>query len=382
MKAKSFLHITILVIITLFIGSCRPESPVKIHFYVGSYAEAEDTGIYYCELDTVSGEINILSTLSGIKNPSFLTLYPAENQLFAVGEVTKKTAGQASGTVWSIALDPKTGSMEIQNSVSSGGAHPCHVSIDATAHYLLVANYSGGNLAMIPINADMQLGEPVGVYQHEGSGPVAGRQDTPHVHSVNISPDNSMAYACDLGTDQIVAYKINIDEACLTPDSSASYTTAPGAGPRHFAFSPDGKRAFAINELNSTLISFTIDSEGALHEVQTIPTLPDGYTGVSYCADVHVHLNGRFVYGSNRGHNSIVVFALEPSGRLILLQHQPVLGDWPRNFAISPSGKFLLVANRRSDNIVVFKIDQNSGMLSETGHQLSMSQPVCIDFNF
>ncbi len=383
MNRNSFLTAVILLVMVVFLGNCNSESSGKIYFYVGSYTEASTSGIYYCELNQGNGEIRIVKSFRGIKNPSFLAFNPGHDMLYAVGDaLSEPGAGSknSNGSVYSLSIDKESGSLQILNSVTSGGAHPCHLSVDATGRYVLVANYTGGNIEMIPVSGNKQLGEPVGLFQHEGSGPNTSRQEKPHAHSINISPGNNMAYACDLGTDEVIAYKMNTDEGWLMPDSAAGYKTKPGAGPRHFTFSPDGKLAFVINELNSTLVSFSVNDSGALHEVQVISTLPDGYTGESYCADVHVHPNGKYVYGSNRGHNSIAVFALESSGRLELIQHQNVSGDWPRNFAITPSGDFLLVANRRSDNIVVFRIDETSGMLSETGQQLSMSEPVCIVF--
>ena len=371
-----------LTLLIAILGGCNQQSSETIRFYVGSYAPADQSGIYCCELDISSGKIVKTKELKGIENPSFLALHPNKEMLYAVGETTV-TSQNDEGTVWSIALDQIDGSMNIVNSVSSGGAHPCHLSLDKNSKYLLVANYSGGNVSMIPVFENLRLGHPVGVHLHElkgGPGPVTNRQQKAHAHSINISQDNSIAYACDLGTDEVIAYRLNIEEEMMMPDIFASYTCEPGAGPRHLALSPDGMNAYLINELNSTMVTLKVDPSGKIYNTQTISTLPDDYNGENFCADVHVHPDGKYVYGSNRGHNSIVVFERAPSGSLSLIQHQKVSGDWPRNFAISPSGEYLIVANQRSDNIVVFRIDQSTGELIETGEEFSLSKPVCIVF--
>jgi 6-phosphogluconolactonase len=264
---------------------------------------------------------------------------------------------------------------------SKGGA-PCYVSITPDNKHVLVANYSGGNVAVLPILSDGSLGEPSDVAQHTGSSVNEQRQKGPHAHCIVPSPDGRFAFAADLGLDRVMIYRLDSEKGTLEPGEQPSVAVKPGAGPRHFTFHPDGKRAYVINELDSTVVAYTYDAAiGALTETQTVSTLPEDFTGDNYPADIHVSPAGRFVYGSNRGHNSIVVFAIdEYSGALSLVQHQPTGGEWPRNFAIDPSGRFLLVANQNTDNVVVFSIDPETGMLEPADRDLEIPAPVCLRF--
>jgi 6-phosphogluconolactonase len=245
-----------------------------------------------------------------------------------------------------------------------------------------VANYTGGNVTILPILSDGQLGEPVDMIQHKGKGVNTIRQEGPHAHSVNLSPDNRFAIVCDLGIDKIMIYRFDQITGKLTPADTPFFQTAPGAGPRHFTFSRDGGNAFVVNELNSTITSLKYDpAKGILTELQTLSTLPDDFTAENTCADVHIHPNGLFVYASNRGHDSIAVFVIEPgSVKLKLLQNQSTLGKTPRNFAIHSSGQFLLAANQNSNTVNVFTIDPGTGRLGETGKFLQINKPVCVLF--
>ena len=245
-----------------------------------------------------------------------------------------------------------------------------------------MANYSSGSVAVLPVMKDGRLVEASDAVQHEGASVNASRQKAPHAHSITLDPANRYAFAADLGTDKVMIYRLDAARGKLIPNKPPWACTKPGAGPRHFAFHPSGKYAYVINELDSTMMAFTYDgSRGSLTEIQIAPTLPEGWEGTNYCADVHVHPGGRFLYGSNRGHDSIVIYAIDPStGRLALRGHGPTLGKAPRNFAIDPTGTFLLAANQDSDNIVVFRIDPATGLLSPTGHELKLPKPVCIKF--
>ena len=287
----------------LLLSSCQ-SSLQPIPFLVGSYAPADSTGVYYCELVPKSGSITIKSSLSGIKNPSFLVLHPEGETAYSVAESADQ---QGNGEVWSINISD--GRLELGHPVSSGGANPCHLSINDEGSLLFVANYSGGNVGLINIRQDDQSLESLkSVYQHVGEGPNKARQSAPHAHSISFFEPMNMAIACDLGTDQVLVYQINNEGDGMQVDSASGYTCAPGAGPRHLDFSPDNRHVYVLNELNSTLDALSVSETGQLHAIETYHTLPDDYAGMNYCADVHVHPTGKYVYASNRGHNSIVVY--------------------------------------------------------------------------
>jgi 6-phosphogluconolactonase len=285
-----------------------------------------------------------------------------------------------SGAVSAFRRDEKTGKLTFLNSVASLGAHPCHLCIDRGRKFILVANYTGGNVAVLPVLSDGRPGKAVDMVQHSGNGPNSARQEAAHAHSVNLSPNNRFAFVCDLGMDKIMIYRFDENTGKLTPADDPFFQTAPGAGPRHFTFSKSGDKAFVVNELNSTLTSFRYNpAAGKLTELHTTTTLPDGFTAENTCADIHVHPNDRFVYASNRGHDSIAVFSVDRgSGTLKLIQHQPVLGKTPRNFTIHPSGRFLLAANQNSNDIHVFALDPLTGLLTVTGMSAKIDKPVCI----
>jgi len=347
-------------------------------FYLGSYTATPEQGITRGWLDPEKGDLQILGS-TGADNPSFLIYGPNRKFVYAVNE-TDNFGGTKSGSVSAFGIDKKTGNLSFLNVQPSLGAHPCHLSMDRTGKYILVANYTGGNVAVLPILKDGRLGEPVEMVQHTGHGPNTGRQEGPHAHSVNLSPDNRFAFVCDLGIDKIMIYRFDESTGKLSAAGTPFFKTAPGAGPRHFTFSRNGKLAFVVNELNSTITSMKYDSaSGVLTESETRSTLPPGFTGENTCADVHVHPNGQFLYASNRGHDSIAAFSVEPdSGKLALVQHQSTLGKTPRNFAIHSSGKYLLAANQNSDSIHLFKLDPVSGKLTETRKSIEITKPVCI----
>lgn len=347
--------------------------------YIGTYSDAISGGINSLSMNTVTGKLTACKIAVHATNPSFLALSPDGTYLFAVNETEGYDSSQG-GAVSSFRIVSGGGQLELVNRQPSMGAHPCHLTVSRNGKFVLVANYSGGNVAVLPVSENGTLGETVCVKQHTGNGPNRDRQEKPHAHSITLSPDNQYAYACDLGIDRIMIYRFDAESGQLTPASVPFFQTAPGAGPRHFCFSPDKQRAFVINELNSTMTALDYHpSDGSLTEIQTLSTLPDDFKGENTCADVHVHPNGRFVYGSNRGHNSIAVFGLDPkTGHLKPARHQPVGGTTPRNFAIDPSGTYLLAANQNSDTINVFKINLKDGSLSPTGNSVKVEKPVCI----
>ncbi|MEA1878911.1 MAG: lactonase family protein [Bacteroidota bacterium] len=370
------------LIILSFLISCQSDSGKdSIRFYIGTYAEKSDYGILSCQLDIRESSIDILSSTSGVKNPSFLAMDPKGESLYAVSEVDDFSADNYGG-VFAFRMDPVDGSLSLINSIHSGGAHPCHLTIHPSGSNLYVANYSGGNISSIQISSSGELLTDVQTIQHLGSGPNKARQDKAHAHSVNLTSGGLFLYACDLGIDQVVAYSITPQSKRLKPRESVALSMASGSGPRHMAFSQDERLAFIINELNSTITICSNDPEtGKIVPLQSVSTLPEDYKGENYCADIHVHPNKAIVYASNRGHNSIAVFKLDSeSGGLNVVQYQDTKGDWPRNFAIDPEGRVLLVANQRSDNVVVFRIDKHTGLLEETNVEMAVSKPVCILF--
>lgn len=355
--------------------------------YVGTYTRGAPTsagraeGIYVYRYDAATGSLAHLHTAAGVVNPSFLAIAPNRRYLYAVTEI-RDAAGETGGGVSAFAIDATSGALTYLNEQPSHGADPCHLSVDQTGRYVLVANYTSGSVAVFPIQADGRLGPASDVVQHRGSSVHPQRQEGPHAHSVNLDPANRRAIVCDLGLDKVLVYRLDLAEGRLIPNDPPFAPVAPGAGPRHLAFHPNGRYAFVINELGNTLTAFAYDqTSGALREIQTVPTLPPDFAGTSHTADVHVHPSGRFVYGSNRGHDSIVAFAVDTaSGRLELLGHTPTQGQTPRNFAIDPSGTFLFAENQRTDTIVTFRVDAATGQLTPTGQVTAVPSPVCLVF--
>jgi len=349
--------------------------------YVGTYTTGESKGIYAYRYNAKDGKMTPQGLAAETENPSFVALDPNRHFLYAVNEVPKYQ-GQASGGVSAFALDPKTGKLTFLNEVPSRGADPCYISLDKTGKFVLVANYTGGNVAVFPIQPDGRLGEATGFVQHAGTGPNHNRQEGPHAHWIEVTSDNRYAVVADLGLDELVVYHFDVAKGLLTPDDPPFAKTEPGAGPRHIAFHPDGKHAYTVNELASTVNAFSFDAKsGTLHSEQTISTLPGGFSGHNDTAEIEVHPNGRFVYASNRGHDSIAVFAVDAkTGKLKLVEDVPTQGKTPRNFQIDPTGTRLFVANQESGNIVAFALNPKTGHLTPAGEPLKVPNPVCIKF--
>lgn len=347
--------------------------------YVGTYTAGKSEGIYVYRMDQMTGELRAVSSIKSI-NPSFLAIEASKRYLYAVNEVND-FEGNPTGAVSSFAIHPDMGQLEFINQQPSSGGDPCHLTIDRQRKSVLVANYTGGNISVLPIARDGSLGAPIDVEQHEGSGPKE-QQKGAHAHCIILDRFNRHAFAADLGIDKVMIYRFDRLTGKLSPGKQPSATLHSGAGPRHLTFHPNGKYLYVINELDSSLTTFKYDaSSGTLRPFETISTLPRDFSGTSYCADVHVSPSGRFLYGSNRGHNSIVVFEIDNrSGRLRQIEHVSTEGKWPRNFTIDPSGRFLLVANQHTDNVVTFKIDPQSGRLTPTGQIAEIPTPVCLKF--
>jgi 6-phosphogluconolactonase len=357
----------------------EPQTPGKLWVYVGTYTEGASKGIYRFEMDPATGQLTSRTLAAETTNPSFLALHPNHRFLYAVNEVGN-FGGKPSGAVSAFSLDPKSGELVLLNQQPSGGTHPCHLVVDRQGKHVLVANYGSGSVAVLPIQTDGQLGEASACAQHEGSSVNPQRQQGPHAHSINLDPANHFAAAADLGLDKVLVYRFDAEKGTLQPNVPPSANVAAGAGPRHFAFHPDGRHAYVVNELNSTITAFDYDAgHGILKGLQTVSALPSGFKGSSYCAEVQVHPSGKFLYASNRGHESIAVFAVDPkTGILSLVGHQSSQIKMPRGFGIDPTGAYLLAANQSSHSIVVFRIDQTTGQLTQTGTAAEVPVPVCV----
>ena len=374
----------------VFIGTYTHTTAYPVCRVFGLLSESRHSGgIYVCRFDGETGGLEPLSSASGAENPSFLATHPNGRFLYAASEI-QEFEGREQGALYAYAIDADAGRLESINRIGSGGQGPCHVRVDAAGRFLLASNYHGGSVCVAPIGDDGGL-EPLSCFiQHEGaSGVNPARQDGAHAHSINPDADNRFAYVPDLGQDRIIIYRLDAENGTLAPADAPYAEAAPGAGPRHFAFHPaslpDGRRrAYAINELASTITAFNWDAgAGTLTATQTISTLPPGFARANTTADIHVHPSGKFVYGSNRGHDSIAIFAVDPeTGALTALGHAPTLGATPRNFAIDPSGEFLLAANQDSDSVVSFRIDSETGALTPTGEVADIPMPVCVRFLF
>jgi len=347
--------------------------------YVGTYTDGDSRGIYRLELDLGSGALTAVGEPAPAADPSFLALHPEGRFLYAANELGEGPEDQ-SGTVSAFAIDPASGALTLLNRQPSGGASPCHLAVDPTGRYALVANYHSGSVAVLPIGKDGRLAPASARVQHEGHS-VHERQKTPHAHWIDLDPTDRFALVADLGLDQILSYRLD-DAGRLTRHEAGTARLRPGAGPRHVAFHPDGRRAYVIDEIDSTVSVFAYDADtGRFESRQVVSTLPEGYSGRNATAEIAVHPSGRFVYGSNRGHDSIAVFAVdEETGDLRPEGHVPSGGRTPRNFAIEPGGRFLLAANQGSDTVAVFRISERDGSLEPVGEPVHVPRPVCVLF--
>jgi 6-phosphogluconolactonase len=363
-----------------------PESGVLVYF--GTYTGEKSKGIHVSRLDPATGALTPPELAAETPNPSYLAVHPNNRFLYAANEVST-FQGKSSGSVTAFAIDRSTGKLSALNQEASVGSGPAHLVVDKGGRNVLVANYGGGSVAVLPVGPDGTLKKASAFVQHTGSSVDPRRQKEPHAHSINLDPANRFAYAADLGLDKVLIYRFDPERGSLVANEPPFASVRPGAGPRHFAFHPQGRFAYVINEMALTITAFTHDApRGALAELQTVSTLPPDYVppdaaaqaGYS-TADVQVHPSGRFLYGSNRGHDSIVVFAIDQkTGRLTHVEHESTQGSMPRAFGIDPGGRYLLAANQRSDSVVVFRIDQQTGSLTPAGHTIRIGSPVCVKF--
>lgn len=354
------------------------------NIFVGTYTDYEGSqskGIYAYQMDSNSGQLKFESVIKGVANPSFLEIHPQQNLLYAVNEV-ESFNGQPEGGVSAFSINPTSGELTLLNKQFSYGTDPCYISIEKTGKFALVANYTSGSVAILPIQPDGRLGASTDVVQHSGSSIHPERQTSPHAHCILPDPTNRFAIAVDLGIDKLLIYRMDLEDGKL--HLQAEVKVHAGAGPRHLTFHRNRHTAYLINELDSTIVAYRYHSEtGIFEELQSLSALPRDFNGENLCADIHVSPNGKYLYASNRGHDSIVCFQIDQSsGGLSYINHTSTEGELPRNFAIDPSGTFLLVANQKTNNIVTFKIDPASGQLFKTGYQVEVSMPVCVKFAY
>jgi len=372
------LNISLLIVLLLAPILISAQSKNTIGLYAGTFTGKGSEGLYFCSFDTITGEIAVKSVFKALDNPNYLAKSEGGDFLYVClrpGLPDKS----GSGEVASFSIDRKTGKLSFLNKQFSEGADPCYISIGKDRKTVAVSNYGSGNLSVFKINGDGSLSGPVQVIGHTGNGPVKGRQDGPHAHSIRFSPFDNRVFAADLGTDKLMVYNLDPVSGKLVENLPPSANLNPGSGPRHFEFHPNGKNIYVVNELSSTVTVFE-EKNGGFDLAQDICTIPEGFSGKNYCADIHLSPNAKYLYCSNRGHNSITIFSVEPDGKLVFKTTVPVQGDWPRNFTFSPSGKFMLVANQNSGNIVVFKTDTRTGIPQFTGKECKVPAPVCLVF--
>jgi 6-phosphogluconolactonase len=360
----------------------KPASKGQYIAYVGTYtSKTNSKGIYAYRFDSEKGQLTSIGLVAETTDPSFLAVHPNGKYLYAVNEIGNFNGG-TSGAVSAFAIDAKTGALKFLNQVPTRGAGPCYVSLDKNGEFVLVANYDSGSIASFPVQADGSLGTTSGFVQHSGSGPDKERQEGPHAHWIGTSPDNRFALAVDLGLDQVIVYGFDSSKGIFTPVLTGFAKVKPGAGPRHLAFHPDGKFAYVLSEVESSVTVFSYQPKtGTLTSLQTISALPKDFSGHKEAAEIAVHPSGKFLYTSNRGHDSIAVFAIdEKKGTLKSLGQVLTGGKTPRHFAIDPTGAYLLAENEESNNIVIFHIDAATGSLTPTGQTVEVPSPVCLTF--
>jgi 6-phosphogluconolactonase len=356
--------------------------PAEWRVYIGTYTGGKSEGIYQLRLNATTGEIENKGLAVAVDNPSFLALHPSKPVIYSVGQVAGSD-GVRKGMVCAFAIQPGNGTLTPLNRQSTVGEGPCHVAVDRAGRHVLVANYSSGSVAALPLDTDGRILEASSFIQHEGSSVHPRRQQQAYAHAVTLDAAGRFVFAADLGIDKIMIYRFDDTKGILEPNDPPCAKLAPGAGPRHFSFHPTGRFAFAVNELDNTVTAFNYDSDkGRLETIQTIGTLPEDFKNENTTAEIRVHPSGRFLYASNRGHDSIACFAVDlETGRMTSLGQTSTQGKEPRNFNLTPDGRFLLAANQNSNSVVVFRIDPDHGTLEVTGHQVEVPTPVCVLFH-
>jgi 6-phosphogluconolactonase len=378
----SFVAAAFLFVLSTVCAGAPAKHHTKYFVYVGTYTQegSDSKGIYAYRFDSATARLVPVGLAAETINPTFLAVHPNHRFLYAVNEVSNYQ-GEKSGAVSAFAIDRATGKLTPLNQIATRGGDPCYISFDKTGKYVLVANYAGGSIAAFPVLEDGRLGEASAFIQHSGHGKNPQRQEAPHAHSIDLSPDNRFALVDDLGLDETLVYGFDSAKGSLTARKATIAKAEPGAGPRHLAFHRNGKFVSVINEMASTFPVFRYDAAGGLQKLQTISALPKDFSGHSEAAEIQVHPSGRFLYASNRGHDSIAVFTINRNmGTLTPVEYVSTKGENPRHFEIDPTGSLLFAANEKSDNIVVFHINPQTGALKIAGKVLEVSQPVCIKF--
>lgn len=350
----------------------------KNYVYVGTYTDQGSEGIYGFELDSETGQLKPMGLLAKADNPSYLAIDQDKHQLYAVLE-TQEYGNQPGGSVQAYKLDRKIGTLHLQGEQPVKGKAPCHLSIDRNNQVLITANYLDGSLSVFPIKNDGSIGEMTDYIKHEGSGPNSERQEAAHAHYVTFSPEESYIYAVDLGMDEIKVYRLDSEKKHLLELKDKVWKAKAGTGPRHIAFHPNKQLLYVVKELCPEITLMSISSDGSLQELQTVKTIPEVYQGENLCAAIKLSSDGKYLYVTNRGHNSIATYSVqEETGRLTLLSHTSTGGNWPRDLEVDPSGRWILVANQESNEITVFEMDRIEGRLIPVGNPIPISRPVCI----
>ena len=350
--------------------------------YFGTATTGDNRGIYASEFNSETGVLSPASRVAETSNPVFVAIHPNHKWLYSLGEVPGAD-GKPVGILQGYVINPANGGLTLINRRLTGGVNPCHLTIDSTGRFVLTTNYNGGFVAVYSLDAEGNLCERTALIQHSGQlGPVADRQNAPHAHSVNLDPTNRFAIVCDLGLDKVFVYHFDSSNGTLAPNTPPSVSVAPGAGPRHFAFHPNGKFAYVVNEVNSTMTAFSWDREnGILKEIQTVPLIPADYKQLDTSAEVVIHKSGKFLYASNRGYDSLRVFSIDQkTGLLTFVQDMREALKHPRNFLIDPSGKWLVCANRDANTATTYAIDPKTGALVYTGRSIDVPMAICVRF--
>ena len=371
------IYSAILLALVAFMVACQPQAK-EISLYVGTYSVENSKGIYQYGYHPETGDLTYKQVTPNLENPSFISISPDKRFLYAVSEVNDYHHLD-SGSVTAYRIEPD-GSLTRLNEVATLGNHPCHVTVSPDGKTVVASNYTSGSISIYQVKEDGSLVDRPQLIQHKGTGPDSARQEGPHAHSSQFTADGKTLITADLGIDKLLLCTYSADSGKYVPAAQSAIAIAPGSGPRHFDFTDDGKFIYLMTEMAS-MVNVIQKTDSGYVVVQHVSSLPEGYNGVKAGADIHLSPDGRFVYASNRGHNSIAVFQRNAgNGQIKLIQNEPVKGDWPRNFALSPDGKFLLVANQRSNNVTVFAIDDETGKLNFTGKNYEIPSPVCLQF--
>ena len=363
------------IIFTIMTNSLTPASAAEMFVYFGSHSKGPGIGFSLARFNTDTGKLTVPRFLQECVAPSYFVISHDGKRLYTCNS-------DPGSSVSAYAIDPHTAKLTLLNEKPSGGAEPCYISLDATGRHLMVANYGPGSAAAFALKDDGSIGERTAFSQHTGSSVNPQRQEGPHAHSIHVDPTNKFVLSADLGADKLFVYKLDAKTGALTPNDPPFAAVTPGAGPRHFAFHPNGHDVYLITEMGNTIIRYGWDANhGVLTKHETVSTLPAGFHGTSYAAEILIHPSGKFLYATNRGDNSVAVFSIQPNtGRLTLLQHISTQGKFPRNCELDPTGHWLLVSNQNSNTAVVFHIDVNTGKLTQTGEPVAVPSPYGVRF--